>query len=239
MSYTCTFIQKNGPFQHENFISTLTLTGTDAASQRFPDPVVIQLPTDASDFTGAFLHVDSGVDGKLAMTTGLSSLRADSLHILKAKPGTQLIVLDLPEGVPTTGDFQFRFNFKLPAGASSLEFKPMFTGRVKVNGETFYPPLLPCVMDFASVPAVTVEASLQDGTVLPEGETVTIVLPLEEVLGRGCANMIYEFPTSAAVDMRPGSGSNGFNSNGYGNLAVVRPYEGILMRFNAPPVSVY
>ena len=159
----------------------------DPLSLLFIDPMVVQFPLDASNFSGSFLHSDTATNGNLVINAGLASVRADLNQTLTAEPGTQLVTIDLPNGAPTEGDFAFNLNFVLPPGTTSLSMKPMFTGRVTVDGETFYSPLLPCVTDFADAPSI-------DTPIPAPGDQVTI----PPIAGLGCDNVTYNYGTAAA-----------------------------------------
>ena len=149
--------------------------------------MVIQFPDGVSDFSGTFLHQDSGTGGPLVINAGLSSIAVDINQTLGPEPGNQLVLIDLPDGAPSEGDFAYNFNFTLPAGTTSLSVKPMFTGRVTLDGQVFYPPLLPCVTDFADAPAITIP-------VAPGDQNFTI----PSIAGLGCNNAIYNFGGTAA-----------------------------------------
>jgi hypothetical protein len=70
----------------------------------------------------------------------------------------------------------------------------MFTGKVQANGQTFFPPLLPCTTSFATLPTIT----------LPIGSPVNLLPQIISALGQnlGCNNVVYDFSsiTSAAAD---------------------------------------
>jgi hypothetical protein len=67
----------------------------------------------------------------------------------------------------------------MPADTSALEVKAVFTGRVEVDGETYFPPLLPCTVDMTTLPAISIP--------LPAGGSVA--LPLDAL--QGCDNAVY------------------------------------------------
>lgn len=131
------------------------------------DPVVVQFPDDVGGFTGSFLH-GSGASGPLVITAGLASVPVDDDESLVAEPGTQLVILELPPGAPTTGDFSFNLQFTPPPGATEVVTKPLFTGRVELtDGSVFYAPLFPCLTDMSQVPTFTIP-------IPAPGDTVTI-----------------------------------------------------------------
>lgn len=151
------------------------------------DPLVVQVPDVASDFQGSYLHSDSGTGGDLVITAGLDTLPIDADRSFTAEPGTQIVVIELPEGAPTEGQFSFNFNFGVPDSLASLEMKPLFTGRVDtVLGDTFFVPLFPCEMSMASVPPLSVP--------LPSGGVID--LPLDSA--DGCDGEVYAMTPSTA-----------------------------------------
>jgi hypothetical protein len=108
--FTCLYAGEAGA----DISSNVILTGADILLLLFFDPLIIQLPSNATNIAGSFLHIDSGTSGNLAITSGLTSFNADSNTTITAGPGTQFVILDLPDGAPTTGDFAFNFNFQMP-----------------------------------------------------------------------------------------------------------------------------
>jgi hypothetical protein len=159
------------------------------------DPLVLQLPAGATSFAGSFLH-DNTTSGMLDITAGLTSLPIDADRTLMAEPGMQFVVIGLPAGAPLAGSFAFNLNFRVPPGTTSLQVKPIITGLVQLTamGPTFYPPLLPCPLDMASAPALTV----------PLPGTVT----LPPLTGLGCQGVTYNYvqgvaPSTLMVDAAP------------------------------------
>ena len=158
--------------------SGVVITGADLLFLLLLDPVVVQLPADASDFAGSFLH-SGGTGGSLAIASGLTSFKADYDTTLQAEPGTQFVIIAFPDGAPTTGDFSFNFNYRRPPGSGAHQVKVMFTGRVDTAMETFYPPLAPCETSFLSVPSIDIPG--------PPGGPVTIPV----ASASGCDGEVY------------------------------------------------
>lgn len=183
---TCIFAFLNDEDQIELEEVIIVLPGPAQLLLLFVDPMVIQFPDDVSDFSGTFLHQDSGTSGDLVINAGLSSIAADIDRTLSAEPGNQLVIIDLPDGAPTEGDFAYNFNFTLPAGTTSLSIKPIFTGRVTLDGQIFYPPLLPCVTDFAAAPEIIIPIAPGDQ-----------MFDIPSIAGRGCDNVNYNFGGTA------------------------------------------
>jgi hypothetical protein len=164
--YECAFFSDEGPISRfsieslPEFLHLLILI----------DPMVVQFPAEAGGFAGSFLHHDTGTNGSLAIASGLASVPVDDTRTLVAEPGTQFVILELPPGAPTTGDFAFNLNFAVPPGTSEVVTKPLFTGRIELaDGSVFYPPLFPCVSDMAEAPALTIPLPAPGDTVnLPQ-----------------------------------------------------------------------
>lgn len=183
---TCTRIGETNSFSctygfldtEESRPSTFTLSGLEIALFiLFADPIVLQLPEEAADFQGSFSQ--GNTQGDLVIRSGLVSLPADATRTFKAEPGMQLVVLDVPDGAPTSGEVSFNFNFTIPEDLPSpLQIKALYTGRIEVQGETYYPPLLPCTTDMAAVPVISVP--------LPQGGTTSLPTNVQ-----GCNNVTY------------------------------------------------
>lgn len=147
------------------------------------DPMVVEFPDDVGGFTGSFLH-GSGASGPLTITEGLSSVPVDDDETLVAEPGTQLVILELPPGAPTTGDFSFNLAFTPPPGTTEVVTKPLFTGRIELtDGNVFYAPLFPCLTDMSQVPTFTLP-------IPAPGDTVTIP-DLDPALA--CDGRVYQY----------------------------------------------
>lgn len=176
-SFSCNYILFD---TEESFPSTFTLSGLDIAFLLlFADPIVLQLPQEAADFRGTFNQQSSGAEGDLVIRSGLASLPADATQTFQAEPGMQLVVLDLPSDAPTSGSVSFNFNFTIPDDLPSpLQIKAFYTGRIEVQGETYYPPLLPCTTDMAAVPVISVP--------LPQGGNTSLPTNVQ-----GCDNVTY------------------------------------------------
>lgn len=173
--------------------SNVLITGVDILFLLLLDPLIIQVPASATGFSGSF-SAAGGPSGNLVITSGLTSFNADLNTTVTAETGTQFVVLDLPDSAPTSGTYSFSFGMDLPPGTPSLAIKPMFAGKVVANGQTYYPPLLPCVTDFTSIPALNVP--------LPAGGAIPI--PLGQV--QGCDDVVYTFGTNGSPDDADGDG---------------------------------
>lgn len=129
----------------------------------FVDPLILQVPAGASNFAGTFVD---GSGPQPIVITEAGSFDVQPGTEVTAEPGQKFVILEFPSDVEADlmssgqldGPFDFNFEFELPS-LSSVDVKAMFAGKVEVGGQTFYAPLLPCVTDFANVPALTIPVS--------------------------------------------------------------------------------
>lgn len=170
--------------------SSAELRGVSESTGSILDPLILQLPVSVTSIAASYSHSASGSGGPLAVTGGLTSIAADLDNNIVAEPGTQLVILDLPPGAPTSGDFAFNLNFSIPSGVPSIDIKALFTGLQSQDGQDFYFPLLPCLTDFSSIPPITVG--------LLSGGDVPINLPSPG--GFGCDAASYRFGAVAPGD---------------------------------------
>ena len=175
---TCSYFVDGVPIA-----STARLTSELGLFGVLVDPLIIELPAGATGLAGTY-DDGAGHSGNLSIYPQLSYVPVDDHRTLTPEPGTQLAIADLPPGAPidnVTYDYQFTFQQLAPAGAGPTTFKAIMAAKVVQNGKTFYPPMLPCVESFASVPETTVPRS-------PVLETVTLPGGLA-----GCNNKMYGF----------------------------------------------
>lgn len=144
------------------------------------DPLVLQVPEGASNFQASYFE-QGGAGGAMVVTAGLDSIRVDSTRTLQAEPGTQLVIVDFPSDAPPSGSGGFNLNFQIPEGLETLNIKAVFTGKVMLDGETYYVPLYPCTTDMSALPTLNVP--------LPSGGEVT--LPVDSV--EGCDGEVYSY----------------------------------------------
>jgi len=179
----------------------------------FVDPLIIQVPAGASNFTGTF---DDGTGAQPIMITETSSIDVQPGTVVSAEAGQKFVILEFPSTVITElqssgqldGPFDFNFEFELPA-LSAVDVKPMYAGKVEVGGETFFVPLLPCVTDFTNVPAVTIPVNTTQVDLMPQ-----ILDLLFQGAALGCDGQVYDFtglgpsPGEIEIDIKPGSDPN-------------------------------
>jgi hypothetical protein len=122
------------------------------------DPLILQVPTAASNFSGTFGGMST--TGSLSITEVSGSLSADGSTTITPQAGTKLVVVDFPNPPPAPNQsYGFTLNFQLPGDATPVRLKALFAGRVQSNGKTFFVPLLPCETNFANIPFITLPAS--------------------------------------------------------------------------------
>ncbi len=179
--YDCAYFSEDG----------ISLFGISAVGLLFAllliDPLVLQVPEGAYNFRASY-SVDEGDGGALVVTAGLDSIRVDATRTLQAEPGTQLVIVDFPSDAPATGSGGFNLNFRIPDDLDALDIKALFTGKVTIEGETYYMPLYPCTSDMAALPTISVP--------MPNGGGVT--LPVDEV--EGCNGEVYSFTPAQTFD---------------------------------------
>jgi hypothetical protein len=222
---TYTFIDTGGdPPVEITRTSSVELISNLGILGLFVDPLILQVPASASNFAGT---VDDGSGPVPIAITETNSFDVQPGTVVSAEVGQKFVILELPPAVISTlmssgqlnGPFDFDFEFELPT-LSSVDVKAMFAGKVEVGGQTFYVPLLPCVTDFADVPALTIPASPTPTNIMPQ------ILDLI-MLGAApaCDGQVYDFTAlggaGVEIDIKPGSEPNSINcKNGDGVIAV-------------------
>ena len=120
------------------------------AFSAFLDPLIVQVPAAATEFTGTF--ASPAASGNLTIIDAGASLPADINRQIIAEPGMKLVVLDFPAPPATNQVYDYALQFSMPPGTTSVPAKVMFAGKVVANGQTYYPPFIPCETDFARIP---------------------------------------------------------------------------------------
>jgi hypothetical protein len=194
----------------------------------FIDPLIIQVPAGATNFTGMF---DDGAGAEPLVITEVSSFRADVTTEVVPESGHKFVILEFPADVTSAlqsngtldGPFDFNVAFELPS-LSPVEVKAMYTGKVTVNGQTFFPPMLPCVTDFADVPAITLPVSQDpvNSNLMPQ-----ILAILDQYATLACNGVVYDYTSIAeppalevGIDIKFLSNPNAFNCKKGGVLPV-------------------
>ena len=117
------------------------------------DPLIVELPASAGTPTGFFTAGPFGLSSSLHITAGLTSIPIDAKTTLVAEPGKQLMIVDVPVDFTATTSMSATFSLHY-IDLTHSPIKVIFAAKVPVGATTYYPPLLPCVADFASVPEV-------------------------------------------------------------------------------------
>jgi hypothetical protein len=237
----CTYIIASEEFPfipHQT--STAQLISEFGVFGLFIDPLILQVPEDAHTFTGTFQEHPQA-PRPLDMTV-TDSFAAAPGRVVTAELGHQFVIIelpadvagDLPSGDPRFGsEITFGLEFHLAEVGPAL-IKPMFALAVDLDGVTYYPPMLPCVTDFADVPAI--ELPLR-----ADGSLVNLIPQLAAALTGGdslvCDGAVYDFtaaageppeeppeepeaPHSILIDVKPGSARNPINPGRRGVIPV-------------------
>ena len=146
-------VEANG--SSASFSSFLSLIGT--TGNFFLDPIVLQVPSDATGFS-AILNDTINPPINALVQAGLSCVDTSLNEQLCAESGHQLVIFDIPPDAPP-GVYQImvQFNVNPPR---EIVVKPVVTGKVNVGSKVFYPVVVPCVTDMADAPGVTIPVSV-------------------------------------------------------------------------------
>ncbi len=180
-TWTCTW----GPPDSSALTGTVELHGgLDSLFFELIDPLVIEVLDTATGISGTYNN-GHGLSGPLLVTAGLKSVPIDANTNLVAEVGRQLAIVELPPGTPQGG---YAYTFSLTS--TNPVVKALFAGKVQVGGKTYYPPLLPCVTSFASVPIFEFTSSA-----LPPAPLLT---PAYLALIHACDHKVYTFPSGGS-----------------------------------------
>jgi hypothetical protein len=188
-SSDCTYVINGQPVG-----SSLAFAGQGSVGALI-DPVIMQVPSAATAFSGTF--TGPGGTTNLTITQVVGSLPADLNTSIIAEPGTKLVIVDFPADPPTNQTYSFALHFELPGNVATIPVKALAAAKLTSNGQTFYPPLMPCETNFANIPGVNLT---QSAAFQP------VVMP--SAVGRGCVNKIYQFAAA------PGPGPQGIPATG-------------------------
>jgi len=145
--------------------STITLIREFGVLGLLVDPLVLQVPDTVTEVSGTW---DDGSGPAPLVVTQTNSFSADALTDVAAEANRTFLIFELPQAAAQAlpeepGDYRFTATFEFPATeAAPFDVKPMATIRVDVAGRPFYLPQVPCVTDFAEVPAVTIPVPATD-----------------------------------------------------------------------------
>ena len=122
------------------------------------DPVILQVPDEALQFSGIFSHGPLATNGTLKVTEVTDDLWADVTRRIVPEEGHRLVIVEFPTPAPPLDgrDYSFGFLFALKNAVLPVKLKALFAAKVTYQGRTFYPPLFPCATTFASVPEIEI-----------------------------------------------------------------------------------
>lgn len=186
-------------FDDEGFLVDITSTAELLSDYGFfgllIDPVVLQVPADLVVIQAVYDR-----DGRIGQLLVEETPAFDAApgETVTAEPGHKFLILDLPAGdIEDIGPgdardgptFGFTLSFNLPE-PRPLQVKPMFTAHVMEEGRDYYPPLLPCVTDFAQVPPLDIPVDFT-------GQDITdAVVDLARANAPlACQDRVYSFAT--------------------------------------------
>ena len=163
--YECTYI-----IDGDVLTSTFYLLSEFGITGVLIDPVVVQVPSNIDGFTATY---DDGSGPQPLVVTSRSSFPVDVTTWVTAEVGSRFLMLELPPSVTsslpsgdpdTAPEFHYSLTFTqtqpILDPVDPVNVKVMLTGKLSLNGYVFYVPMLPCVTDFASIPAVEIPQSV-------------------------------------------------------------------------------
>jgi hypothetical protein len=219
--------------------STAELIGEFGLFGVIIDPLILQVPSDVHGVVATFR--EEGDAARVLETAVTDRFLAAPGRVVAAEPGQQFVILQLPddvadrlpEGDPRLGrQFAFDLEFRLSVLAP-VEIKPMFTLAVEADGVTYYPPMLPCVTDFAQVPGFELPVT---GDNQLQSLYSQVAAAITQTASLACDGEVYDFtaaepppgddeedptgPTVVAIDVKPGSDHNPVNPASRGVIPV-------------------
>jgi hypothetical protein len=191
--YECTYI-----IDGDIITSTLYLLSEFGLTGVLIDPVILQVPADVTDVIATYddgsgpRPLSTRSTGSFQVTPDLSvTAEADREFLILELPAS--VVGSLPEGDPNSGpEFAYSLGFKRVQPLSDpvlpMQVKLMLAGKVIINEHTYYVPMLPCVADFASIPALELPQS-----VMPVDLQPTVGDLIRQGGQVGCDHQAYYF----------------------------------------------
>jgi hypothetical protein len=162
--YECTYI-----IDGDIITSTLYLLSEFGITGVLIDPLILQVPADVSKVKALY---DDGSGDKPLSVINTGHFQVMPGTAVTAEVGQKFLILELPssvtnnlpEGNPSTApEFSYSLSFTRTQPITSpiqpMNIKMMLAGKVTVRGHNYYVPTLPCVTDFASIPALGVPQS--------------------------------------------------------------------------------
>jgi len=167
------------------------------------DPIILQVPQSVTGVSGTFAK--PGDTARPLVVSTVASFLAEPGTEVFPETGQKFVIVDFPDDVlaaltanDTTFDFTFQFTRSLPISSTvptSLSVKAMFTAKLETGGQTYYPPLFPCVTDFAQVPAMALQVPSNPTSLLPQ--LMSLVAQHSKL---ACKNKTYDFTSSTSSD---------------------------------------
>lgn len=170
--YECTYI-----IDGEIITSTLYLLSEFGITGVLIDPVILQIPDDVTEIAATY---DDGAGPQPLVRTVAQRFFVTPDITVTAETGSQFLILELPDSVTallppgdpnTAPEFSYAVTFTrtqpIADPIDPMLVKIMLTGKVSINGYTYYVPLLPCVTDFASLPTLEIPQSAAPADLQP------------------------------------------------------------------------
>lgn len=162
--YECTYI-----IDGEIITSTLYLLGEYGITGVLIDPVILQAPQGAAEIAATY---DLG-DGPEPLPVAVrQSFNVTPDILVTAEANQQFLIMELPEsvanalppgspqnGTPITYTLSFKQVQPIADPIDPVTVKVLLAGKVTINGHHYYVPILPCVTDFAGIPAIEIPQS--------------------------------------------------------------------------------
>lgn len=179
--------------------STTDLVGAFGVFGLFLDPLVVQVPDNATDFGG---DMNKGFGPLEFRVTETDTFKATPHITVNAEPGHKFVIVEFPPAVleelesngSLAGNYTYDFGFRVP-NVQAFDVKPMLTVQVTQDNETYLVPMLPCTTDFAQVPPITINPAGSGSNPMPQ-----ILDALEQNPDLPCDNAVYSFGTAASAD---------------------------------------
>jgi hypothetical protein len=121
-------------------------------------PVIVQLPSDASDVR-AIATDQSGSKADLAVQAPLSAVPLSFGKRLRAQSGTQFAVLSWPAA--SAGSYGMELSFSL-ASAHGFQEKVLYAALIACGRSKYFQPIRPLVTSMARVSAFTIQPSANE-----------------------------------------------------------------------------
>jgi len=149
------------PQRYEAHLRTRRLRNRTRYELECNDPLILELPTDASDIRAAATASGEAVE---LVRAPVASLPLAGAKRLRAEPQTQFAVVGWPRALPS-GDYSVELDFDLSA-SGPLRMKAIYAASVSCGRSTYVQPILPVATSMARVPAFSLDPSTNPATIL-------------------------------------------------------------------------